>query len=227
MISTGLLAPEGVCELNAPMVYLAPDRHAFLVLGDGSEPLITWSTSFQFASEQADIHGGVVVAVPIVRDSSWRRSHGDDPTQVPVRLTSMPHRDGPAQSAGEPTITPDRVVELIERQMRAEPLPPPADGYPLGRAASASGGQGSPDGWSSARPDVEGQRDSREGLVRRSQPFGDPAAPLLPEDPEAALRAAFGGGCGPATDEAMTAFHTPGHADVATLEKLRDGLGHE
>lgn len=221
VISTGLLAPEGACELNAPMVYLAPDRHAFLVLGDGSEPLITWSTSYQFASEQADIHGGVVVAVPIVRDSSWRRSHGDDPTQVPVRLTSMPRRDGPAQSAGEPTITwsppgPHQIIGGVDGQ-----------GYPVGRAARDVGGQGSPDGWSSARPDVEGQRVSTEGLVRRSQPFGDPAAPLLPEDPEAALRAAFGGGCGPATDEAMTAFHTPGHADVATLEKLRDGLGHE
>lgn len=226
MISTGLLSPHGgVSELNAPMVYLAPDRHAFLVLGDGEEPLITWSMSFQFASEQADIHAGIVVAVPIVRDSSWRHSHRDDvaPAQVPMRASSLPRQDVMAQSAGEPS-----VVDLIERQMRAAPLSPPEDGYPLGRAAAGGGGQGSPDGWSAARPDVEGQRDSTAmPLVRRSAPFADAAAPVLPDDPEGALREAFGGGDGPDVEKAMTAFRAAAQADMAVLQRVRDGLAAE
>lgn len=213
MISSGLLAENGVRELTAPVVYLAPDRHAYLVLGDGDEPLITWSMSYQFASEQADIHAGVVVAVPIVRDSSWRRSTADD---VPaLDRDRLPRKD---------------YIALVEPQMRAEPLPPPDDepvpaGYPVGRARVR--GQGHPDGWSSARPDVEGQRQAPAiPLIRRSQPFGDPEAPPLPEDPEGALRDALGGGEGPEVDEAMSAFHAASQADVATLQKIRDGLKH-
>lgn len=127
MLSTGLLT-EGVSELNAPMVYLAPDRHAFLVLGDGDEPLITWSKSFKLACEQADINGGTVVAVPIVRDSSWRKPHRDDPTQVPFPAAKIVRidRDGPAagyplggrrqsSAVGWSSARPDVVGQGVER----------------------------------------------------------------------------------------------------------------
>jgi hypothetical protein len=224
MLSTAQLlsVPDpdvGVCELNAPMVYLAPDRHAFLVLGDGAEPLITWSMSYRFACEQADIHGGLVVAVPVVRDSSWRQPHQDDvrPTQVPVPAASMPRQDA-AQTAGEPSgflaaLDGDGVLQLV------------GDGYSLGRVCRGVEGQGSPYGWSSARDGVEGETTaSGEPLVRRSAPFEDPGAPVLPADPEGALRDAFGGGEGPEVEAAVAAFRTAAQADMATLERVRSGL---
>lgn len=225
MISTGLRGPAS--ELSAPMVFLAPEHHAFLVLGDGHAPVITWSTSYQFACEQADIHGGVVVAVPIVRDSSWRVAHRDDPTQVPVPAAAMPPAD---------------VVVAPEPADVEPPTPeePPTGGVwaggPLGRAARGRG-QGSPDGWSSARPDVVGQTTDVEPaperavgtatvptLVQRAKPFGDPPAPELPADPEGALMAALDGHSFEVQHEAFHAFHAAAQADVGTLERVLAGL---
>jgi len=211
VISSGLLSAltEGVDELTSPMVYLAPEHHAFLVLGDGEAPLITWSKSFRFACEQADVHGGVVVAVPIVRDSSWREAHRDDPTQVPFPKAKFVHR------YGDPAPRPLDVV-----RSSADAVATLADGYALGRAATGTGRAESAEGWSSERPDVVGQEQTfSAGLVQRVEPFGDPEAPVLPMDREEALRAAFDG-----DDKAVQAFHAPASNDDATLEAVRDAL---
>lgn len=244
MISSGLLSAltEGVDELTSPMVYLAPEHHAFLVLGDGEAPLITWSKSFRFACEQADIHGGVVVAVPIVRDSSWREAHRDDPTQVPFPKAKFVHRYGDPAPRPPLDVRPKgyvcpvcghgdaghheggcdhmsaggQVCECIVPFGR--PVAPA--GYPLGRAATGDGRAESADGWSSERPDVVGQEQTPSaGLVQRVEPFGDPEAPALPMDREEALRAAFDG-----NERAVQAFHARASNDDATLEAVRDAL---
>lgn len=204
-------------ELDAPMVFLAPDRHVFIVLGDEERrpPVIGWSKSWRYASELADIHGGLVVAVPVVRDSVWRlrpeeRAAVEVPVPAPavVPVATMPAEGGhgPAQPADEPDTGP-----LV-------------DGYAVvGRQPRA----GHPSGWSSAR-ETEGQTTVAAvptvPLVQRSKPFGDPVAPELPEDPEKALREAFGGGEGPEVEAALAAFRTAAQADLRTLERIRDGL---
>lgn len=148
-------------ELDAPMVYLAPEKHAFLVLGDGTEPVITWSRSYRLACEQADIHGGLVVAVPVLRDSSWRAPHAAegrraesdagiavpaptalDPTPPPLSLAAQVARvaEATAERAVQAARTADAMIEA---------------GYPLGRASR--GGQGNLDGWSSKRDAVVGE----------------------------------------------------------------------
>lgn len=205
-----------------PMVYLAPDDHAYLVLGDGKEPLITWSKSFDFAQEQADIHGAVVVAVPVVHDASWRRPHPDDPAPaaVPMRASTFPRLNAVA-SDGVPVV---RYVDQADW---------PTDGYPLGRARTG-GDQGGPDErWSSTRADVVGQRPAPVPLrvpgapepFERVTPFGDPAARQLPRDPEAAAYAAFSHLPSDVAVEAVTALRTAGLPDDATLERLRAALG--
>lgn len=227
MTSTGI-SREGF-PVYGPVVHLAPDRHAFLVLGEGADPVITWSYSWQFASEQADLHDAVVVAVPVVRDSSWRAPHPDDPAvSVPVRTAAMPRRDAASDEAsGRPR----------DAAAQAGVIAGAVAGYAVGRAARQQQAEepGGPDRWSSARPDVVGdkqvpsdpvrahRRDTvvgREyGPLERVRPFGDPAAPALPADPEAAISAAFGG-----SEEAVDAFHTPAVDDNGTLAAVLRGL---
>lgn len=203
--------------MNRPMVFLSPDDHAYLVLGDGKEePLITWSKSFEYAQQQADIHDAVVVAVPVVHDASWRRPHPDDPAPaaVPMRASSFPRLNAVTADDGVPAI---RHVDQADW---------PTDGYPLGRARTA-GDQGGPDDrWSSVRADVVGQQ-QRPGVpepFERVAPFGDPAARQLPRDPEAAAFAAFAHLPSDVAVEAVTALRTAGVPDVGTLERLRDAL---
>lgn len=233
-------------SLDGPLVYLAPDRHAFLVLGNGDEPLITWSRSYKFACEQADIHFGTVVAVPIVHDMSWRQpSHEGPATQVQVPVTHLP--PAPPADARIPrlrTVAPDVIDPVVPPGLGTVPDRPrtvagwadiatragggPAvTGYAVGRAARTTISSNAA-GWSSTRTDVVGQEHVPVGpaegavlgqLVQRVRPFADPGAPELPADREGALRAAFGG-----NDEAVEAFHAASQADVGTLQAVRDGL---
>lgn len=220
-------------DLDSPMVYLAPEKHAFIVLGNGSEAVITWSRSYRLACEQADIHFGTVVAVPIVHDMSWRQPSQEGPaTQVAVPTASLEHlrqplteferRAGvvdPVDDGDEgPAVTGWADIAAIAG---GGPAIAPGTSGPLGRAARATARAESAAGWGGARPDVVGQVVGREygPLVQRVAPFGDPAAPELPADREGALKAAFGG-----SGEAVAAFHAPSQADVGTLEVVRDGL---
>lgn len=58
--------------LSGPVVFLAPERHVFLVLGTDDEPIITWDRDYRTAVDAAAIHDGVVVAVPVLKDYTKR-----------------------------------------------------------------------------------------------------------------------------------------------------------
>jgi len=208
-------------ELDAPMVYLAPEQHAFLVIGDGKEPLITWSKSYRLACEQADIHDATVVAVPILQDMSWRAGpHPDDP-QVRVPVSRLPRAE-----VIDPVVPPGLgTVPDVARDA----------GYPVGRAARK--GQGGSDHWSSTRDGVVGQDTvpvgPASGAVLGHRVVGTasvPPSPELakrwrgprtPEEYEASLLAAFGG-----DERAVDAFHQASADGIAVCAGVLAGLAH-
>lgn len=107
--------------LTGPAVFLAPDRHAYLVLGMGAEPVLTWSDDYETAEESARIHAAVVVAVPILAD----HRHGGGPYgQIGSYWLACEHRPNPrrvylescqeCEPAAEPPAEPDVVPFRVE-----------------------------------------------------------------------------------------------------------------
>lgn len=117
--------------LTGPAVFLNPERHAYLVLGWDTVPVITWAARYETADEAARIHGGTVVAVPILADYRVLTS---EPAPVP----EQPPVSEPAERAQGRAAVP----ELPQRQ----------PGYALGKRA----GNGHPNGWTADRPDTVG-----------------------------------------------------------------------
>lgn len=86
--------------LTSPAVFLAPDRHVFLVLGMGTNPVVGWSRDFGHACDEAHEAGGLVIAAPILADHTWAATA---PVPEPRRRPLPQISDEPASSPGTPS----------------------------------------------------------------------------------------------------------------------------
>lgn len=82
-------------HLTAPAVFLVPERHAFLVLGFGNDPVQTWTRDYAEACDDAAKISGLVVAVPLLADYSGYRP---EPTPPPLPQQPPPSPDTPSGS---------------------------------------------------------------------------------------------------------------------------------